>query len=642
MADSAADVLLADGPRPPARKKRKILKIPSGAEAERRLIATAERARAAAAHAWPPPHIAEAKSARERAIVRDRVMQQTLPAALDDACDYETLMDALTSFVEYIDSVFAAATCRPFADGVVPQPIDDGRGEEKRLADDMKLIADKVAMFWMDHADEMLSETDMSADDACPDRIPIDVVCMWVIALAEATSLSLGEYSAYDDVTALSFPSVRRQKLAQTRRKISEYGPSDLARAMDAVSHNWHRIDVDEDVFAYVNALRIRYGMLLRCGVTGEWPPADLRLLSSPGVLATGVAARLPTIAFREEMTYRLRPFLDASWIKMLHPNFWTYEELRRAIDDKRRTDAEPVRMTDPERTAKEVMTLIRDYAKIVRGGGNVSEHVQKCYLDFMIGPGDYEVYHARNPINALAPKNVVKIMRSNKFLSVAMLKSIEEPDDVLTEGLSALGDGRGRGGINRRSRVRIDDEIVGTCAFDALMKGRYGVPWRERFTVNRRTYRIASDLGLLNAALPMVIVWTNKYDILWQGRIYRTSSEFETIAWWIEIVRVAHGGELPACVTKFKGMLAAKKDPGLQMQAQLEDEEEQEDDEEEVTHNDRVARITKQMRRSATRKNLKDLCEVTGESGAAGVNLKPADNCESCTVAAGTDVVSF
>jgi hypothetical protein len=138
------------------------------------------------------------------------------------------------------------------------------------------------------------------------------------------------------------------------------------------------------------------------------------------------------------------------------------------------------------------------------------------------------------------------------------------------------LGVGDYEDRMNDRSRAYLHEEVAGLCAFDSFMIGKYTVAWRERFVVTRGNYRIADELGYLGStALPVLLVSANAFDLLFAGRILRTSSLFETIAWWLEVLRLAFGAELPASMTKFKSMLAEQRDHAQEAAAETEQDTE-------------------------------------------------------------------
>lgn len=620
----------------------------------------------------------EARTAAERIALGAAARTVALPAALEEACDFESFVDASILATSYVDSVFACATGRPLPSGELPEGIASAE-EEARLRDDMLLFAESYNQYWMRHAEEMLAENDLSADDASADRLPTDVIAMTVITLAETAALALGAFPDFERATANSFPSVRRQLLAQTPKLVCEYMPADLVRALDALCHAWQRIDVDGDVLSYVAALRLRFGMLVRCACVT--PPgrtqsaANAKLLTEPLRLSDGSAAALPTLEFRQEMTHRFRALADAMWIYERHPR-WTADALKadlRQHAGRRRlkialrnggvggTQEIAPPMADPEAAALQVATRLRDYADIVRGGDTISEQYRNAYMEYMVGPGDEGVFRTRNPNVTASTKNVVKACRGAKFFAAASMRSTFEAEDTLTRAVARLCAAAAAASardsvdeMNDRSRALLHEEIAALCAFHCLMKGRFNVAWRDRFTVSRTTYRTAEELGLLAAdQLPVLVVTTNSYDVLYNGRMMRTTSLFESIAWWLEIVRLVHGSELPANVALFKGIVAAKMESkkrgetrqidGCAGETVDDDEEEEEDERGEGSEfgadGERMAQLTKAMRRKATRIDLRDLCDVPTR-GAAAAKLK-MDHKQRC-VAISENAVSF
>lgn len=157
----------------------------------------------------------EARTSKERRALSEIAMRTELPGQFDDACDFEKFVDACSVVVNYIDSVFASATERPLPSGEFATPPDDDEEEEK-LRDDMLGILGAFNEYWMTHREEMLSENDLAANDASTARMPTGLVAMTVVSLAEATAAALGAFPTYATATALSFPSVARQLLAQT------------------------------------------------------------------------------------------------------------------------------------------------------------------------------------------------------------------------------------------------------------------------------------------------------------------------------------------------------------------------------------------------------------------------------------------
>jgi hypothetical protein len=290
-----------------------------------------------------------------------------LPNSFDCERHFERFMDAAVAVVDYVDSIFACATQRRLPIGrVVPEPIA-GPDERKKLRDDALLLARTFTEYWMEHYEEMLTENDLAADDASMDRLCTGTVAMAVASLAETTAIAVGAFPEYPRLTALSFPGVSTQLLAQTTRPISQYGPSDLVAAIDALVHSWQRIKVRsvrrsptfivvKDRCGYI-LVRARAAVAIRrhAQVRGRQPPGKKtsvagrrqgqffplatpvdrppQFLTEPHVdPVDGTETRLVSLGFNEEMTQRFRALLDAAWVFDRHRPEWTHSELETAL----------------------------------------------------------------------------------------------------------------------------------------------------------------------------------------------------------------------------------------------------------------------------------------------------------------------
>jgi len=363
--------------------------------------------------------------------------------------------------------------------------------------------------------------------------------------------------------------------------------------------------------------------------------------------------------------------------------------------------DAE-LKAMQPDRGTAEVAAVLRAYAAKDIGTGLVAEQYRGKYMDFMICPGDDGVFSTRNPNMQASTKNVVKMCRGGRFFSAASEKASTPPHEVLAEAAERLAAEVGTGAdvamlrpdfrgaeptedrMNDRSRAKvlfwfflqnlynfpkIHEEIAALGAFDCLMKGRYNVAWRARFVVTRSTYRTAKSLGFLDKdALPVLLVSANAFEFLYEGRILRTSSVYEAMAWWLEALRLAHGGLLPASVALFKGIVAAKLEQmrggrvGSAAEERDSDEEEGEEDgaetepdernmeiaaadaaifkkyqqnsrgenedgdvemeEEEEADENRVVVLTEELKRKASHIDARDLCRVIID-GASSIQFR-------------------
>jgi hypothetical protein len=191
---------------------------------------------------------------------------------------------------------------------------------------------------------------------------------------------------------------------------------------------------------------------------------------------------------------------------------------------------------------------MLRDYATAMAGSGTIEEQFRSKYMEFVICPGDDGAFRARNPNASPCTKNVIVACRGQRYfqgfvparglflisLAAASERSASEPHEILADAAAKLCKKSRRTApletnLNARSTARLHEEVAALCAFECLMKGRYNVPWKDRFVVSRSSYRTASEIGLLaRDALPVLLVSTNAFDFLYGGRILRASSLFE------------------------------------------------------------------------------------------------------------------
>jgi hypothetical protein len=583
-------------------------------------------------------------TAEARAETWKRVGALVLPNTLSEPCEFQEFVDAALIAIRYIDAVFACVLGRRMESGVVPDPLRD-EAEADQLRNSLVVIANSFNRYWSAHAEEMLTENDLASDDASIDRMPTDVVAMSVVSLAEVTRMALGSFPDFEKMTATStFPSVRRQLLAQSAKLICEYGPSDLMRALDALCHAWQRIRVDCDVLAYTVALRLRFAMLMRCAVVGQPNEADRAFLTEPASGDNDATPRLLTARFRQEMTHRFRALNDVSWISEQHHLWTTQDELRATIGS---SDALDIRWS-----TRQVVCLLRDHATLVRGSGSASELYRKTYMDYLLGPGDPGVFQARNPDVRPTTQNVLKACRGGRFFAAASTMSNLEVHEILSDLADRMASGRAAefdtvDVMNDRSEVEMHEEIAGLCAFHLFMKGRYNVPWQDRFVISRAKYRTAKELGLVDdATLPTLVIVTNRYDLLFRGQILQTSSLFESIAWWLIVIKHVYNGTLPAQIARFKGILGAKRElargrititacDDVSMNA----EDGGGDDDDGMDDDNPLQRLTKEMKWRATTIDLRDVCDVP-LCGVNAVKLQTS-SIESCE-RLNSDMIAF
>jgi len=568
----------------------------------------------------------EQQRPRDLATLRDKALEVVLPTALVDACDFARFVEGATAAMEFIDKTFVLAT--ELADRDREDDILELSFSPETLADDMRCVSTAFTAYWMEHADEMLKEIDLSMDDACAERLPTATVAFNVVALADvsrrilhpSTHLSVSpEELVTSATTAESFESVRRQLLVQSVKPIVSYTPSDLTRAMDSLCRSWNRISVDASLLRYVAALRLRYGMLIRCASRKTDKEAQW---FDDAIETTSGWYRVPRVAFMEEMTHRFRAFTEIEWMRSVHGPAWTPEDLCRRLEisakrgaivstirdvvERGHTEEEeedigpsvqrdqpavmresrvsrslgcdrvsqslgcdPITVAenkpfDRKFAATAVLKVLRDYAEIVKGGGTIYTTFRSCYLEYLICPGDDGVFRTRNPNMTPSTNNILIAFRGSKLYAEANHTTLDEPHEMLQSAIDtdAAQTNNRRSRIDTRASYTLAQEVMGLCTFDCLMKGRFNVGWRERYTITRATYRNAKARGhLTDVSLPMLVVVANKYVVLYRGRLLETSSIFESIAWWLEIMRAETGGVLPTTPPQQTKMMSEEEE---------------------------------------------------------------------------------
>ena len=534
--------------------------------------------------------------------LRIKALSMELPETLIDAYDFARFVEGATVAMQFIDAAFIMLLeCNGTMDDVYT------------MAEDINCVSHAFTVYWMEHANDMLREIDLSIDDVCPERISSATIALNVVASAEVVSRILRPTvdpwdntdvgPSYETVvsattTAESFDSVRNQLLVQTTKPILQYTPGELTRAIDALCRSWHRINVDTSVLRYVSALRLRYGMLIRCASPCS---ADISCDSEAKYYEDRVATesgcyRVPRVAFMEEMTHRFRTFMEIEWIRNTHSPHWTDEELRTRLDMSvergamvvlstttalqnideegdnsgpsmrsssssisninvkstrlRRDEPEDnVPQFDPARGTLEVLKLLREYAELTKGGGTIYSAFRECYVEYLVCPGDDGVFRTRNPSMTPSTSNIIIALRGSKMFTEASKTTLVEPHEILQSALDTLTSPNlpSRRRMCSRSRYTLAQEVVGLCTFDCLMKGRFNIPWRERYIITRTTYRGARQSGQLNnTSLPVIIIVDNTYDVLYRGQLFKTNSVFESIAWWLEIMYSETNGIFP------------------------------------------------------------------------------------------------
>ena len=79
----------------------------------------------------------------------------------------------------------------------------------------------------------------------------------------------------------------------------------------------------------------------------------------------------------------------------------------------------------------------------------------------------------------------------------------------------------------------------------NALFRGKYGISWSEEFLVtasNHSAYLETRDAS----KYPRILYVSNTFDLLYEDKRIKTSSFFESIALWLEIIRTIYAGRVP------------------------------------------------------------------------------------------------
>jgi hypothetical protein len=612
------------------------------------------------------------------------VSEIVLPCRLSDPLDYYDLYTAVEHATRYSTAVFHAAIGVKYATPDAPTA--------DRMSDTVMRLYASFDRYWSRHRGEMTTEDELAEDDAGSDRLSSWVACFLASTIAlvagaciferttpgraasvGAASGSSGalhcEAQPPDDgapvlakfdtrrngvpftrLTASSFASVCDQRIAQTTKRIVDYDEWDISEALDAIGHAWRRLRIDEDVEAYVTALRVRFGMLVLAGTDRAsdrpapspspcpspspslspspstpnndddhgWPnagalsppqqapsPAPSASMSPPPIPSSPVPppakkrrtdqSRPETIsgALRQAGVLLGRVGRDGglrdvvsvqgrgSWgtpsarcVGEMAARFLAFAEMRSVARRNavawspmaaERFGLPPMGLPavgseyvigfadrigsayDIPRAAEAVARTLQLYAAETERYGSVPTVYRRKLQDTYVCPGEPGIVMARDPSADASTKNVVRIMRGSRIFSAIYERSREKPAAVLARAAGRLG------GPTRTHDVRSvttsDEEYASLCCMHTLFKSRFGIDWTTWFLVTRATYREARKTRGIGGpkALPVVIAAWNTYDVLYRGAVLRTSSIFESMAWWLAIMRQDHGSRVVA-----------------------------------------------------------------------------------------------
>jgi hypothetical protein len=199
-----------------------------------------------------------------------RAMDAQFPQSLSTPRDYQKLHTTASIGMEYANTVI-------FSSIGPPEDAPDER-EAASLSLDMLRMHMAFEMYWVGMRWDMESERSLSGGGSDADRMTAPTTCFYVSSIALVAASCISGYAdpesetaldtrrngkPFSALTALDFGSVSTDMLIVSPDLISEYSPRDITRALESIMHAWDRVGIDEDIIAYVLALRIQAGMLM-------------------------------------------------------------------------------------------------------------------------------------------------------------------------------------------------------------------------------------------------------------------------------------------------------------------------------------------------------------------------------------------
>ena len=207
-------------------------------------------------------------------------------------------------------------------------------------------------------------------------------------------------------------------------------------------------------------------------------------------------------------------------------------------------------KMVDIEAATYHVARSLLLYAQETEHYGSIPTSYRRRLAETYVSPGEPGVLSTRDPHSDSSTKSVLRMMRGGRFFGAVCERSQEKPAAVLARALTRLVEDRGGCVRNDlRSLSRSDEEFAALCAIHTLFGSRFGIDWSTWFLVTRATYRElrkTRDIGG-DDALPVILIAWNTYDVLYRDAILRTSSLFESLAWWLAILRFDHASGVVA-----------------------------------------------------------------------------------------------
>lgn len=379
-------------------------------------------------------------------------------------------------------------------------------------------------------------------------------------------------------IDAFSFAGVVRQNLAQFTKPIMEYTAKELLWALDSLARMWYSIEYDESVEEYISSLSLRYGILIRCGF-GPDEYGDESLRKRPANDGDKSVVCSPSKLFKDLATARLSALIGAGWRILLHRRVdisGLCSVMKSALDRQRgsadvfasqgiqnslRSAGErPLMNTDF--AALQVAELLLRYTNESATLETSREYFSVKLVECSLCPGDMDVFSVKHRHMSKTPSNTLKMLRGDRFSREVFRKArLIGPEPFLRSAVSKLRqrlkEKSALGVI--RSVTTLEEEIAGLCVMDTLFKNRHGVCWLEEFLItghNHQTFvsegvipRECDERGLgpdvSYSRLPRVAMLCNTFDLLFEGTLYHSSSVFETIAWWLEIISLVYCGRI-------------------------------------------------------------------------------------------------
>ena len=200
-------------------------------------------------------------------------------------------------------------------------------------------------------------------------------------------------------------------------------------------------------------------------------------------------------------------------------------------------------------------------YAAETERYGTIHTAYRRKLWDSFVCPGDMAVLEARHPRADLSSKNAIKLLRGSRFFDAVSKRAGAKPRALLAGVAERLIHWEKKRDAeeedeeeqrqlqhDERSEAIVEEEFAALCTIAALVRGRYGLDWSARFLVTRGSYHVSrarDGTGRRRMALPTVFVARNTYDVCYRGAVLRTTSLFESFAWWLAIMRTDHRSSL-------------------------------------------------------------------------------------------------